>query len=1201
MQGDFSRWDPLRDPNRAGVLHQQGRVLLDRDWNDQARIATLWQDTAARDVIGTRVAAIPSSQPWAFRVERAEVVGGQVVVTVRPGRAWADGLMVTLPRAPGDAATPPATVQRTAAYLDASVQAAPGSVGTIGAAIRDAVILEVWRESLSAFQLPDDLLEPALGGPDTTERILTSFRFRLARLAADEDCHTVSLADRTRGRLRATLRPATVIGGDCPVPDDGGFTGFEHQLYRVEVARVDAAGAWVKHSRFNGGLVARGLVALGGPTPHFTLTANDLPVRTAGQTGFYLEVVRFEPTLGAWTVVYGAEVELDGDDLNVVGAPRLTSATTGFTLPDSAGPNDPGVFFRLWDGVRPITDFPSGLADPPGPNVLASGIRLEFPDAAALYRPGDFWTFPLRAGGLANPQVLVDSAPPEGIVYHRVPLAELEWTNASGPVTRDDDTVEDCRHIFRPLTDQDCCCTFTVGDGVATHGDFDDVQEAVDHLPFHGGKICLLPGIHHAAVRIVGRTDVEISGCGSRTLVVPVQTQNGTPSDPLFLVAASRKVSLHHLTMVTNTGTAVRIDDADPEVEDGADPSAEIQVEHNRIVAGVHAIEARPRNDVGGDNDLVFSNNLIGLLDTDLGRAAILVSADGVLIERNRVVVVPERNDDDPSDPRDPGTPEDPTFDPCADLFRLYGQEHELVGYAYGVFVYVVSVGAAPLAAYRALGGIQVAGGSERVRILENEVVGGRGHGITLAELPRASGDDGDATPLEGFFFATLTAAQVALLEQRFDTTVYDLEIDRNVIRDMGMCGIGVAAFFPQFIIVADGADRAGFMVRADGLVVSRNRIERCLRDPQPIPQDLRFEAALGGIALADCAHASFLANRVEDNGQGTRFPLCGLFVLSGDRVAVEGNTVARNGPAPGESDQLDPGWRAGVVVAFAMSRAVQAFLSVFDGGDDLARDGLPAARVVGNTVSQPVGQALVLGAIGPVAVTGNSLTALDVDFRAAPLTILAGTVLILDLGLSKDLLFTLVFFSTVGKTSYDAQGTLAAGSGNAAGLFEALALLPSGGVLFANNQVTLDLRAQRIGIALCSILVASLDDIGFTGNQSEVTSYLDVVLADTLLVGVTSRAADNRWQEGITLTFYSLYSWAMMNTVTMNQSTHCLLVGAPANRKLDFGNQVWLGTTLSPLGFRTCFERGSATGSTQPGGTVTQPGSGNFAFNPQG
>ncbi len=34
----------------------------------------------------------------------------------------------------------------------------------------------------------------------------------------------------------------------------------------------------------------------------------------------------------------------------------------------------------------------------------------------------------MRAGEIANPQVLIDDAPPTGIVYHRVPLAEINWT-----------------------------------------------------------------------------------------------------------------------------------------------------------------------------------------------------------------------------------------------------------------------------------------------------------------------------------------------------------------------------------------------------------------------------------------------------------------------------------------------------------------------------------------------------------------------------------------------------------------------------------------------------------------------------------------------------------------------------------------------------------------------------------------------------
>jgi hypothetical protein len=47
MKGDFSRGDAINEPNLNGVLHQQGRVFLDRDWNDQTQIALDWQDGAA--------------------------------------------------------------------------------------------------------------------------------------------------------------------------------------------------------------------------------------------------------------------------------------------------------------------------------------------------------------------------------------------------------------------------------------------------------------------------------------------------------------------------------------------------------------------------------------------------------------------------------------------------------------------------------------------------------------------------------------------------------------------------------------------------------------------------------------------------------------------------------------------------------------------------------------------------------------------------------------------------------------------------------------------------------------------------------------------------------------------------------------------------------------------------------------------------
>ena len=62
MRGDFSSWRDERRENFNGVLHQQGRVLLDSDWNSQTRITNDWQDIAAQDIIGGLVAAVPADE-----------------------------------------------------------------------------------------------------------------------------------------------------------------------------------------------------------------------------------------------------------------------------------------------------------------------------------------------------------------------------------------------------------------------------------------------------------------------------------------------------------------------------------------------------------------------------------------------------------------------------------------------------------------------------------------------------------------------------------------------------------------------------------------------------------------------------------------------------------------------------------------------------------------------------------------------------------------------------------------------------------------------------------------------------------------------------------------------------------------------------------------------------------------------------------
>src|SRR5262249_33690942 len=119
MKGDFSNWRNERRQNFSGVLHQQGRVLLDADWNAQTAITIDWQDTAAQDIIGAGVAAVPSDQRNGFKIMSAtHTVGSdRVQLTVAPGRAWADGVLAELYSEPDPDVV--ADVSRHASYLAA--------------------------------------------------------------------------------------------------------------------------------------------------------------------------------------------------------------------------------------------------------------------------------------------------------------------------------------------------------------------------------------------------------------------------------------------------------------------------------------------------------------------------------------------------------------------------------------------------------------------------------------------------------------------------------------------------------------------------------------------------------------------------------------------------------------------------------------------------------------------------------------------------------------------------------------------------------------------------------------------------------------------------------------------------------------------------------------------------------------------------
>ncbi|MCU0541833.1 MAG: carboxypeptidase-like regulatory domain-containing protein [Oscillatoriaceae cyanobacterium Prado104] len=1252
MKGDFSRWYFNQKDNFAGVLQQQGKVLLDSDWNAQTQIINDWQETAGQDIIGAGVAAVPAGAPDAFKVTQALLGSSSVQLTLFPGRIWADGLLVNLEvdkNATGkpivDANDQP-IAKRTATYLQLPIQEPPENL--IRRQIRDAVILEVWQEAINGFQLPEILIEPALGGPDTTERIQTSTAFKLYRLAPDETCENIrtKLQDdfANKGKLTVSLQPTAVTKGDCPVVKDGGYTGFEHYLYRIEIARVDSSTPSFKWSQFNGGLVGRGEFkpAAGDEPTKVLITANFQAITTSGSIEFYLEAIEYDANFGHWRVIYGAKATLNSDN------ELILNATTLFgTFPAASDPPKT-TFFRLWNGIEEISQFPMGTS-----KELRDGIRLEFENPSpGKYVPGDYWTFKVRAGEIDNPPFLLQEQPPDGIHYHRVPVAELNW-NRNQTITFNAGEIEDCRKPFRPLINQKGCCSFTVGDGKSSYGDFNSIADAIRHLPNSGGKICLLPGLHEANVLIQNKRNIKIEGCGKQTRVIP---QKNDRESPIFQIVDSECIALLDMDLVTLGGRAIELE----ATEIGR--LKEIEIGRNRIIACQEAIHVKQGVEIN------IHHNKIRMLDKQGAGVGIYLMAEDSLIERNDIGVIPAEQTPPRDTPNGENTP-DPT-DPCANLEIVYHNIPVFVGYIN--WIWSIPLLLFLTNPYQALGGIQIAGGSERVKVWENTINGGAGNGIALgtslaafleqlAESPEEKeqiiehtrgGIEGfvkleetglanitvlfepiDLSPAtktknvttnaDGFFsIAELEAGnyrvdiatpgykidgitfsgdnrqgfrylQIDVVQEEIDfgnllAFIYDIEIDRNEISRMELSGIGLPRVeLPNSLpktVAQQVKTFAGLLAifgnPVIGLEIRENHIFNCFQTP--INQALRDEVKVrgfGGISLGMCANLAIDRNRIESNGTSHINPVCGIFVTYGEQMDITHNWIAENGPLTNTTD-LVRGRRGGIVLG-ASSFPLLSLLSTISNtakstasiANQSALIGRSAARVHDNIVSQPAGQALTIGAIGPVSITNNHFHS-EVSGTEF-FDLLAGSVLIVNFGglnrlgtpgLAGTVSSTEAIYGKAFRSEKKAQFTRNP---------DTELLFPNGNTLFNSNQT----RSGSQNTSLTSQWIFSTDDIGFDGNQSDCLGGFPlkerILAVNTVLWATTLRATDSRFKEILDLgqetsVRTSLITLSiLMNNTTNNQGDHCIFtlntnpVATPP--LVTEGNQI-LDTKWCPL-----------------------------------
>lgn len=437
MKADISRDSFDSNNNFQRVLLQQGRVLLDSDWNEQVAILLRQRQLLARGIFGSYAA--PPHHPG------YEVVGNQDTTEnnfdktkteynethdpditdlpkdffIRSGLYCVDGVMIENPQVERYTKQPfyePAELPRSA-YL---------------------VFLDVWERHVTPVEF-EGISDTALRGIETAHRSQLVWQvrvqpFRDAPFAAQRDASnnneligfTVTtgtpldltkepsadevknffneflkakgLTPEARGKLVVSLNPPTATQPPAP----SRYRGTEHRLYRVEIhqgGEVMSADTNVtfKWSRDNGSIV---FPVDGREGNVVTLRAIPGDASRSPQEGSYVELLdeRYaltrhispdrHPTSRQLFKV--KKVEPSGEHYRVT--LEHTANPKALQLPD-----ENYTLLRVWDhqdskGAIAVPNLPAeGETTVP----LEDGLYLRFKEGT--YRTGDYWLIPARA------------------------------------------------------------------------------------------------------------------------------------------------------------------------------------------------------------------------------------------------------------------------------------------------------------------------------------------------------------------------------------------------------------------------------------------------------------------------------------------------------------------------------------------------------------------------------------------------------------------------------------------------------------------------------------------------------------------------------------------------------------------------------------------------------------------------------------
>ncbi|NCD71699.1 DUF6519 domain-containing protein [Mucilaginibacter agri] len=431
MKGDFSKDTFDAKKHFHDVLMQQGRVLLDQEWNEQAGIETHRTETGVKDIVGDSGAPVDNA---GFEIIPVMMGGSPPApgkdLQISKGRFYVDGILcenendILFSAQPDYASTPLPTV-----------------VGTY------IFYLDVWLRHITALE-DASIREVALGGPDTTTRTKTVWQVKYVVASSATTCAAglpSAVTDPSTGTMNARSEISTSTDDPCVLVTSGGYTRLENQLYRVEIhtAGANRAHSTFKWSRDNGSVIVKW-------EKQDAANKNNLTASSAGRD----DLLGFKT--GNW-------IELINDDNDLLGTPgilvQLLTVNGNVLTIDPAtikDPQNPGAVavtinpaknprIRRWDSLGDIklnTANSTWLE-------LEDGVEVNFVEGS--YKTGDYWLIPARTATADVEWPFTTAQPPNGVKHHYAQLAIANLTAPGGILSWAQPS--DCRHLFPPLTE----------------------------------------------------------------------------------------------------------------------------------------------------------------------------------------------------------------------------------------------------------------------------------------------------------------------------------------------------------------------------------------------------------------------------------------------------------------------------------------------------------------------------------------------------------------------------------------------------------------------------------------------------------------------------------------------------------------------------------------------------------------------------